>query len=387
MRCGVSFIISTYNRRDVLLGTLARLDALSGSHETIVVDNASKDGTAAGVRERFPHVSLISLKNNEGSCAKNRGLWQASGDYVVFLDDDSFPSPDSIPRMIRHFELDASLGAAGFIITLPDGSRECSAYPHVFIGCGVGFRRETLLRCGGLPDDFFMQAEEYDLSLRLLDAGLKVRTFDDLHVTHLKTPQARISARTMRLDVRNNLALISRRFPRRWVLPFARDWMRRYAAIARAKGLQRGYWCGLTEGVWRSAFSRQPVSDVAFESFARIDEIHRKMRELRIRRALFIDYGKNILPYWLAARACGIELVGVSVADPAIARAARHYRGATVLHDQQTAALRFDAAIVSNSSPVHAQLRAQQWRGLTDRPVIDLLNQEESGAGRSRVAA
>ena len=52
--------------------------------------------------------------------------------------------------------------------------RECSAYPDVFIGCGTGFRRQALVEVGGLPEDFFMQAEEYDLSLRLLDAGWTV---------------------------------------------------------------------------------------------------------------------------------------------------------------------------------------------------------------------
>src|SRR5207248_3299787 len=153
------------------------------------------------------------------------------------LDDDSFPLPGETARMIDHFENDRRLGAAVFTITLPDGSRECSAYPDVFIGCGTGFRRRALEQVGGLPDDFFMQAEEYDLSLRLLDGGWSVRTFDDLHVTHLKTSQARVSERTIRLDVRNNLTLIGRHFPDQWVRPFALDWMRRYAAIAKAKGL------------------------------------------------------------------------------------------------------------------------------------------------------
>src|SRR5438477_532540 len=81
---------------------------------------------------------------------------------------------------------------------------ECGAYPDGFIGCGTGFRRAALDQVGGLPDDFFMQCEEYDRSLRLLDGGWRVRTFADHHVAHLKTPTARASARTTRLDVRNN---------------------------------------------------------------------------------------------------------------------------------------------------------------------------------------
>src|SRR5687768_8233700 len=233
----VTFLIAAHNRREVLLNTLRQLRRCGlppESYETILVDNASTDGTADAVAVAFPEVVLIREKVNRGACAKNAGLPLARGRFVVFLDDDSYPLPGSVARMIRHFESDPSLGAAVFDVQLPDGSRECSAYPNVFIGCGTGFRRRALAQVGELPEDFFMQAEEYDLSLRLLAAGYDVRTFDDLHVTHLKSPTARASERVTRFDVRNNLVLITRYFPRQWVIPFAKDWLRRYRLIANA---------------------------------------------------------------------------------------------------------------------------------------------------------
>src|SRR5215210_37290 len=140
----VTFLIAAYNRRDVLLGTLAQLRHCGlpvERFEVILVDNASTDGTADAVARAFPEVILIRERMNRGACAKNTGLPLARGRYVVFLDDDSYPLPGSTARMIRHFEADPSLGAAVFDIQLPDGSRECSAYPNVFIGCGTGFRR------------------------------------------------------------------------------------------------------------------------------------------------------------------------------------------------------------------------------------------------------
>src|SRR5689334_20913811 len=137
-----------------------------------------------------------------------------------------------------------NLGAAVFTVWLPDGSRECSAYPDVCIGCGTGFRRSALQQVGGLPEDFFMAAEEYDLSLRLLDAGWEVQSFADLHVTHLKTPGSRFLRRITRLDTRNNTLLALRYFPDPWRSLYAAEWLQRYRLIASAKGHRSAFWRG-----------------------------------------------------------------------------------------------------------------------------------------------
>jgi GT2 family glycosyltransferase len=375
----ITFLISTYNRREVLLQTLRRLCDCGLSrdeYEIIVVDNASRDGTADAVLQECRDVRLIALSHNQGPCAKNSGLAHARGEFVVFLDDDSFPEGDSLQRMIAHFRGDAKLGAAVFTITLPDGTRECSAYPSVFIGCGTGFRRAALEQVGGLPEDFFMQAEEYDLSLRLMDAGWDVRMFDDLHVTHLKTPTARFSRRVTRLDVRNNLVLASRHFPERWIRPFAIDWMKRYYFIAAAKGHRAAYFAGLAQGLARVAVSakRKAIADETFERFARINEIERRLRvaqrQLQFRSVLFVDLGKYFLPYWMAAQACGLDVV--AIADRNLGESKRRYRGIPIVSDAIARTLAFDAAVVSNLSPVHAHGARDRWRAIDDRLVVDL---------------
>src|SRR4051812_47927608 len=160
----VSFVISTHDRREVLLSTLANVERCGldrAAFEIFVVDNASKDGTAEAFAARFPSVHLLKQTTNRGSCAKNIALPHTRGRFGVFIHDESYPARGSIARMIQHFENEPQLGAAAFTIDLPDGSQECSAYPDVFIGCGTGFRRRALTQVGGLPEDFFMQAEEY----------------------------------------------------------------------------------------------------------------------------------------------------------------------------------------------------------------------------------
>ena len=203
----LSFLISTYNRREVLLNTLEKLREVDRDSrlitEILVVDNASTDGTADAVASQFPEVRLFREKKNRGVSPKNVGLAEATGRFVIFLDDDSYPDANSVRTMIRIFSGRSEVGLAiVFDVVLPDGSHECKRlYPKVFIGCGTGFRRDALADAGGLPENYFMQAEEYALSMRLLRRGWDVRRYDDLHVTHLKTPGARVATRTTRLDV------------------------------------------------------------------------------------------------------------------------------------------------------------------------------------------
>ncbi|MCH7595963.1 MAG: glycosyltransferase [Planctomycetes bacterium] len=238
----VSFIIATHNRCAVIMRTLERV-AECGldrcDYEIIVVDNASTDGTPEAVSSKCDR--LIRLSRNAGSCAKGYGvdgghgppyLNGASGRYIVFLDDDSYPQPGSIARMIGHFENDPKLGAAGFVVHLPDKRKEGGALPDVFLGCGVGFRATALRQSGGLDRSFFMQAEEYDLSFRMAQTGWRVRMFDDLHVAHLKTPHARKSERTTFYDIRNNLRVAARYLPAPYYGVYRTDWLQRYWWLA-----------------------------------------------------------------------------------------------------------------------------------------------------------
>jgi GT2 family glycosyltransferase len=386
----ITFLISTYNRRDVLLNTLWRLTKLgetSGiNSEIILVDNASKDGAADAVSRTFPTVRVIRQTCNRGPCAKNAGLPFACGEFIVFLDDDSYPCDGMLSRMIQYFRADPKLGTAVFDIVLPDGSHECSAYPTVFIGCGTGFRRAALEAVGGLPADYFMAAEEYDLSLRLLDAGWKIQRFDDLVAMHMKTPGARQPTRITRLDVRNNLTLITRFFPPEHMLPFAIDWMRRYLWIAQSKGREHeiAFWRGLVEGIMRSfrPGHRRPMTSMAFETFAMIDEIESRMRAIaeqrRIQTILLIDVGKNIYPFSRAAIRAGLKIV--AVADAKLARSGRKYLGVPVVDDATAKSMQFDAAIVANVSPVHAATRRNAWRRWTSVPVIDLFENSSAVA-------
>lgn len=389
----VSFVLPTYNRRHVLLHSIEqiyRCGLLRDEFEVLVVDNASSDGTAEAVRQRYSSVQLLRQATNRGACAKNAALAVAQGEFVVFLDDDSYPEPGSLARMIAHFQRDPLLGAAVFTITLPDETRECSAYPNVCIGCGTGFRREALQQVGGLPEDFFMQAEEYDVSLRLLDVGWRVEPFDDLHVRHLKSPDSRFPGRITRLDARNNTLLALRYFPEQWRVEYAMEWLERYRLLVRANGHSADYWTGAIEGMFRGlSIEPRPMRAAAFEQFARVEQTTSRLaeaaRRMGLRRVLFADLGKNILAYRMAAQRCGLEVVAIS--DVRLGGRNLRFRGLPILSDDIAAQLSFDAVVISNLSPVHARSRARFWRNKQLRPVLDLFATDHTPCIRPRAAA
>ena len=98
--------------------------------------------------------------------------------------------------------------------------------------------------------------------------------------------------------------------------------------------------------------------------------IEQLVRQHKVSSVLLIDVGKNLLPFYLAAEACGVRVV--AVADDRLAKPGRRYRGVPVVTDEQARRMVFDVAVVANVSPVHAAGRVAQWREAQGRPVFDL---------------
>lgn len=366
----LSIVLATHNRAAVLAHTLDCLRGLAaecGPHQIIVVDNASTEDVADVVAGRS-NVELLRLRHNAGSCAKAYGVQRARGALILFLDDDSSPQPGSVERMRWHFDADPRLGAAGFTVHLQDGSQECSALPHVFVGCGVGLRATALRAVGGLDASFFMQAEEYDLSFRLLRAGWKVEVYGDLAVDHLKTPHARRAERTTYYDVVNNLRVISRYLPASYARTYRADWLDRYARLAAAQGHGRalrrgrlvGWWRGLLE---RPLYRRWRLTAAELEQVFAWEYVAARMAALRavgVRRVVLADYGKNIYAFYRGARAAGIALAAVADDGHARGGVTAPYRGVPVVTVAEARTLRADAWVVSNTSYVHAARRVAE---------------------------
>jgi GT2 family glycosyltransferase len=179
----VSVIVSTWNTRDLLARCLATIEQqeVLGGFETIVVDDASTDGTAELLRRGDHDVRVISNDESVGyAAANNQAAAEARGDVLVLLNADTeLLAPDTLARLADAAQA-PGVGIAGPRVVNPDGSLQpsCSAQPSVTraVVVGSGMHRvlpNRLLR--RLAPEFWSHDEAADVGW-LLGAAIAVRT-------------------------------------------------------------------------------------------------------------------------------------------------------------------------------------------------------------------
>jgi hypothetical protein len=219
----VSLIVVSHNTR----GHLERcLSELGKAHEVIVVDTGSTDGTQDLVADRFPHARLLALAANPGyGAALNAGMELASGRHLVVMNDDTWPLPHAVERLVEFADDEPSVGVVGPRLLNPDRTLQPSVRgfptlwrlateylflrwlaPHsrvlnAFYGSGfdhssrreadfvVGavmlLRRQLLDEIGGFDASFFMFNEEVDLCYRARKAGWSVVFWPGAEFVHV----------------------------------------------------------------------------------------------------------------------------------------------------------------------------------------------------------
>ncbi len=112
----VSIVIVSFNTALELVACIESIERCAAAlpHETIVVDNASSDGSVAAVRTRFPAVRLVANQENLGfPKANNQALPLVRGEYVLFLNPDSELQPGTLERMVAELRAFPERAAVG----------------------------------------------------------------------------------------------------------------------------------------------------------------------------------------------------------------------------------------------------------------------------------
>jgi O-antigen biosynthesis protein len=226
----LSVIIVNYNVRQFLENSLTSIRrALEGIEaEVFVVDNASGDGSADMVKEKFPSVCLIESSENLGFAkANNMALRRARGEFILLINPDTVVQEDTFRVMLRFFQEAPDAGIAGCRILNPDGSfqlpcrrsfptpwvaftkifglaalfpksklfgrynltylSEDETYPvDAVSGSFMMVRRGAYKKAGGLDESFFMYGEDLDWCYRIRKAGFRVYYVHTTKIIHFK---------------------------------------------------------------------------------------------------------------------------------------------------------------------------------------------------------
>lgn len=101
----VSIVIPTYNGKSLLKKNLPQVIKAASGAEIVVVDDASTDGTAEFIKNKFPKVKLVQhTKNLRFAESCNSGVWAAKGEVVILLNSDVVPQKGFLKPLLKHFE-------------------------------------------------------------------------------------------------------------------------------------------------------------------------------------------------------------------------------------------------------------------------------------------
>lgn len=204
----LSFVIPAYNEElyigDCLDAILAQKNDVRDSAsdlEVIVVNNASKDGTAAVVQKyaaRDPIVKLVNEPKKGIVWARRAGYLAATGDLIANVDADTRITPGWIRRVLDEFARDPKLVALSGPFIYYDAPRKVRFFTRFFYYIGFGFylvnrfvfrvgsmlqggnfivRRDALEKIGGYDTNLSFYGEDTDIARRMNKVGHVKFTF------------------------------------------------------------------------------------------------------------------------------------------------------------------------------------------------------------------
>jgi GT2 family glycosyltransferase len=216
----LSVSIVNANSRKPLLACLESMRASLTDQvrvEIVVLDNASDDGSADAVRNRFPDVHVIEQEFRTGFAVnQNKAIRATTGRYVYLVNPDTLSADWAFARLVAELDAHPQVAALGPRLIYPDGKQQDSAWrfptPVVSVlglltigrlptaqsvgdrsrsvdwlmGSAMVLRRRALVDVGLFDESFFMYFEETDLCLRLRKAGWDVCYFPAVSVVHQK---------------------------------------------------------------------------------------------------------------------------------------------------------------------------------------------------------
>ncbi|MGD0256930.1 MAG: glycosyltransferase [Thermoplasmata archaeon] len=188
----ISVVITTRNEELHLGQLLESLRVQEPPFEIVLVDSESRDRTVE-IAHRFSavHPDLLTIIERPGSrgIGRNIGVRAARGEFIAFIDGDCFAEPQWLHRL--RGDLRSSAVVAGRTVTV--GKPRYGQLERVelfqkgsdvtYPSCNLAYSRKLFLRLGGF-DARFVTAEDIDLNLRAVEAGVSIQYDAEAIVYH-----------------------------------------------------------------------------------------------------------------------------------------------------------------------------------------------------------
>jgi GT2 family glycosyltransferase len=257
----ISVVVCTYNGSRTIEQCLVGLLKLDyPDFEIIVIDDGSSDSTASIV-SKYP-VRMIQTTNQGLSAARNRGMMEAKGEIIAYIDDDAYPDPHWLSYVAIAFDETtlASIGGPNLVPSEDGFIAQCVAHAaggpiHVLLsdkeaehipGCNMAFRKDALKSIGGFDPQFRIAGDDVDLCWRLKNAGYTIGFHPSALVWHHRRNSIRAYYRQQRGYGKAEVLL-------------ARKWPEKYNAAGHVSWAGRVYRNGflptgrIYSGVWGTA--------------------------------------------------------------------------------------------------------------------------------------
>lgn len=288
----VSIVIVNYHSAQMVIDCIrsVREQTKQNTYEIIVVDNASGDGSVELLRGTFPEITMIASDENLGfGKANNLGAREATGKYLFLLNPDTILVNDAIGILVDYLEKNSGVGVTGgnlyspemdpapsfcrrfddlelereraswtFLISgklrdklgIRSNAKSMEEFNHTDVpeqvayifGADMMLPRALFEQVGGFDPDFFMYAEEQELTWRIAQAGYSVVSVPRAKIIHLEgatvKAQNEFSPRQFKMRMNGTLTYYKKRFGAAGAAEFYRLRSLRYDRLMKIAKLQ-----------------------------------------------------------------------------------------------------------------------------------------------------